>query len=88
MHAQHLEKRTAVRLAALTGRAVATVEVRSDRAPVPKLQTGHTPAKRHDLNAELVTKHARIGEERLIPLKRVIVGTAHTHLPNMYEDFT
>jgi hypothetical protein len=36
----------------------------------------HITSKRSDLNAKFVSQHPWIGEERLIPLKRVVVGTA------------
>src|SRR5271165_2500731 len=87
MNAKHLEKRTAVGLTAQAGRTATAVQIGPDRTPVPYLQIVHVVAQRNDLNAELVSEHSRIGEERLITVKCVVVGATYAHLSNANQGF-
>src|SRR5205085_7948939 len=84
MHAQNLQLRAAVRLAASAGDAAPAVQVRLDRTPVADLDSARVRADGQYLHTQFVPQDARIAEEGLIAAIGVQVraadaDAAHTH---------
>jgi hypothetical protein len=87
MHAKHLEKWAAVRLAAAARWAATTVEVRAHCTAVSCPQIVHPVANGNDLDTKLMPKDSRIREERLITMKRVVIGATDAYPSDAHDGF-
>jgi hypothetical protein len=87
VHAEDLQVDATVGFAATSGDALATVQVRFDRAVIANGDFLRIRPHGDDLDTELVSEDARIGEERLPAPKRVHVGATDTDPMDADESF-
>ena len=85
VHPEYAELWAAVRPSATACRAFLAIDVRLDRAQVPRADTRDTGPDRDDLDAELVPKDPRIGKEGLPASERMQVGSANAHPAHPHE---